>query len=128
MKKLLIGIAVVLCISLALWGRYVIKRRNMIIYRDDYVSYPDSTIATHPPVTSEPDSTSINLKIAQDSIRTLNEIINDRDSQIKTLTIAKDNNPTPKTKQNEKFNNVSVWSSIQYNEFLANRYRDSIKR
>lgn len=57
---------------------------------------------------------SIALERMQDSIAILNNMIANNVQKVKYIKI----------KSNEKINNVSKWSSAQYNEFLTDRYKD----
>lgn len=57
---------------------------------------------------------SIALVRAQDSITILNNMIKNNIQQVKYIKI----------KSNEKANNVSTWSTAQYNEYLSDRYKN----
>lgn len=57
---------------------------------------------------------SIAIERMQDSIEVLNNMIKNNVQQVKYI----------KVKAHEKANNVSKWSSAQYNEFLSERYKN----
>ena len=57
---------------------------------------------------------SIAMERMQDSIEILNNMIKNNIQKVKYI----------KVKANEKANNVSTWSSAQYNEFLTERYKN----
>jgi hypothetical protein len=59
----------------------------------------------------------VTIEALQDSLYALDSIINN--NQTKVIYIKK--------KANEKANSVSKWSSAQFNEFLSDRYKDSIR-
>ena len=60
---------------------------------------------------------SIEIKNLKDSLAFLKDSISN--NQTKIIYI--------KTKANEKANSVSKWSSAQFNEYLSDRYKDSIR-
>jgi hypothetical protein len=81
-----------------------------IVIKDDYVPKKEQTIEVAKRNTLD----SIALQRAQDSITILNNMIKNNIQQVKYI----------KVKSNEKANNVSTWTSAQYNEYLSNRYKD----
>lgn len=59
----------------------------------------------------------VTIEALEDSLYALQSIINNNQSKVIYI----------KTKANEKANSVSKWSSAQFNEFLSDRYKDSIR-
>jgi hypothetical protein len=59
----------------------------------------------------------VTIEALQDSLAVMDSIINN--NQTKVIYIKK--------KANEKANSVSKWSSAQFNEYLSDRYKDSIR-
>jgi hypothetical protein len=81
-----------------------------IVIKDEYVPKKEQTIEVAKRNTLD----SIALERAMDSITILNNMIANNVKQVKYI----------KVKANEKANNVSTWSSAQYNEYLSDRYKD----
>jgi len=86
------------------------NKEPKLIINDDYVPKKEQTIenAKHNLLDS------IALVRAQDSITILNNMIKNNIQKVKYIKI----------KSNEKANNVSTWSTAQYNEFLSDRYKN----
>lgn len=83
---------------------------SKIVVKDDYVPKKEQTIEVAKRNTLD----SIALQRAKDSIEILNNMIANNIKQVKYI----------KVKSNEKANNVSTWSSAQYNEYLTDRYKN----
>jgi len=81
-----------------------------VVIKDDYVPQKEQNIEVAKRNTLD----SIALERANDSITILNNMIKNNIKQVKYI----------KVKSNEKANNVSTWSSVQYNEYLSDRYKD----
>jgi len=81
-----------------------------VVIKDDYVPQKEQNIEVAKRNTLD----SIALERANDSITILNNMIKNNIKQVKYV----------KVKSNEKANNVSTWSSVQYNEYLSDRYKD----
>lgn len=59
----------------------------------------------------------LTIEALNDSLAVMDSIINHNQSKVIYI----------KTKANEKANSVSKWSSAQFNEYLSDRYKDSIR-
>jgi hypothetical protein len=81
-----------------------------IVVQEEFVPKKEQTIEVAKRNTLD----SIALERANDSITILNNMIANNIKQVKYV----------KVKSNEKANNVSTWSSAQYNEYLSDRYKD----
>jgi hypothetical protein len=81
-----------------------------IVVQEEFVPKKEQTIEVAKRNTLD----SIALERAMDSIQILNNMIANNIKQVKYV----------KVKSNEKANNVSTWSSVQYNEYLSDRYKD----
>lgn len=81
-----------------------------VVIKDDYTPKKEKTIEVAKRNTLD----SIALERAMDSITILNNMIKNNIKQVKYI----------KVKANEKANNVSTWSSAQYNEYLSERYKN----
>ena len=81
-----------------------------VVVQDEFVPKKEQTIEVAKRNTLD----SIALQRANDSIEILNNMIANNIKQVKYI----------KVKSNEKANNVSTWSSAQYNQYLSDRYKD----
>jgi len=81
-----------------------------VVVQDEFVPKKEQTIEVAKRNTLD----SIALERANDSIEILNNMIANNIKQVKYI----------KVKSNEKANNVSTWSSNQYNSYLTDRYKD----
>ena len=81
-----------------------------VVVQDEFVPKKEQTIEVAKRNTLD----SIALQRANDSIEILNNMIANNVKQVKYI----------KVKSNEKANNVSTWSSAQYNQYLSDRYKD----
>jgi hypothetical protein len=81
-----------------------------VVIKDDYVPKKEQTIEVAKRNTLD----SIALERAMDSITILNNMIANNIQKVKYV----------KVKSNEKANNVSTWSSDQFNGYLSDRYKD----
>ena len=81
-----------------------------IVVQEEFVPKKEQTIEVAKRNTLD----SIALQRANDSIEILNNMIANNIKQVKYI----------KVKSNEKANNVSTWSSAQYNQYLSDRYKD----
>lgn len=86
------------------------NRNAEVVVKDDYIPKKEKTIEVAKRNTLD----SIALERAMDSIQILNNMIANNVQKVKYI----------KVKANEKANNVSTWSSVQYNEYLSDRYKD----
>ena len=59
----------------------------------------------------------VTIQALRDSLLVMDSIINNNQTKVKIIKI----------KANEKANSVSKWSTAQFNEFLSDRYKDSIR-
>jgi len=81
-----------------------------VVVQDEFVPKKEQTVEVAKRNTLD----SIALERANDSIEILNNMIANNVKQVKYI----------KVKSNEKANNVSTWSSVQYNSYLSDRYKD----
>ena len=81
-----------------------------VVVQDEFVPKKEQTVEVAKRNTLD----SIALQRANDSIEILNNMIANNVKQVKYI----------KVKSNEKANNVSTWSSAQYNQYLSDRYKD----
>ena len=86
------------------------NKEPKLIINDDYVPQKEQTVQNAKRNLLD----SIALVRAQDSITILNNMIKNNVQQVKYIKI----------KSNEKANNVSTWSTAQYNEYLSDRYKN----
>jgi hypothetical protein len=86
------------------------NRDREVVIKDDYVPKKEQTLEVAKRNTLD----SIALERAMDSITILNNMIANNVKQVKYI----------KVKSNEKANNVSTWSSAEFNGYLSDRYKD----
>lgn len=119
MKKwLLIVISFCALLAVLVWGERN-KRKALEFQNTAFVEKPDTNNNSEQYL-SRIASDSILLIKLSDSISVLNRLIENNNSSEKIKYV--------KVKTHEKNNNVSVWSSNKYNEFLANRYKDRLRK
>jgi hypothetical protein len=86
------------------------NRKADVIVKDDFTPKKEKTIE----VAKRNLLDSLALERAMDSITILNNMIKNNIQQVKYI----------KVKTNEKANNVSAWSSAEFNSYLSDRYKD----
>jgi len=107
-----------LFIGLSFFGLFIVmfigycnkKRNEKLIIKDEQPVSKKKSIDYGKQVILD----SIAMERMQDSIDILNNMIKNNVQKVKYI----------KVKANEKANNVSTWSSAQYNEFLTERYKN----
>ena len=81
-----------------------------VVVKDDFTPKKEKTIE----VAKRNLLDSLALERAMDSITILNNMIKNNIKEVKYI----------KVKTNEKANNVSAWSSAEFNNYLSDRYKD----